>query len=73
MIKVENKILKGDEVDKLSKLWDYTAEKTSPERATKLLDHLGLDNPYIITNKSLDECKSLVDKFLRAQSILKGN
>ena len=61
-----------DQVDKMSDLWDYTAEKTSGDKATKLLEHLGLDNPHILKTKTLDECKGLVDKFLKFRAILNG-
>ena len=55
------------EVDKISALWNYTAKKHGGKEATKILAHLGLDNPHVTKTRSLENCRSLVDKFMWAR------
>jgi len=62
----------SEEVQKLSDLWDYTAEKVGESKATKLLDHLGLDNPHMSRTNTLEHWKKTIDKFLQFQKILRG-
>ena len=58
-------------IDMVSELWDYAEVKVGKEEATKLLAHLGFDNPHILKQFTTEKCKELIDKFLMFNKIVK--
>ena len=54
-----------DGVEKLDKMFDYILEKTNNSEQTGLIIRkLGLDNPKISKNYSLEKYKELADKMI---------
>lgn len=60
----------ADQIDKLSKLFDYIEKQYGSKTAGNMCTHLGIDNPYIAIKYSEEKWKELIDKYFRAREIL---
>ncbi len=60
------------QVDKMSEMFDYITKQVGSKEAGEIVTKLGLDNPHISRNKSIEEYKILADKFIKFRKILKG-
>jgi hypothetical protein len=60
-----------DQVDKLSEIFDYIADKSNDDEAGNIISILGLDNPHIAITKSKEDFKRLADKLLAVRKFIK--
>ena len=61
-----------DQIDKLNKMFDYIQEQTNNEKETGIIvEKLGLDNPYISRQRSIESYKELADKMIKFRKMLK--
>jgi hypothetical protein len=61
-----------DTVDMIDPLWNYVSEKIGENKATEFMAQFGMDNPYILKTRNLDEWKNIIDKIVLFRGIIKN-
>lgn len=62
-----------DQVNKMSDVFDYIAEKTNDKEALIVTEKLGLTNPHFAITKTKEEFIKLADKLIMFRKILGAN
>ncbi len=62
-----------EQIDKMSEVFDYIAEKTDDKEAGIICDKLGLDNPHFARRYTKEHFIQLADKLIRFREILRSN